>query len=357
MKTITIENKSGKVKLNEVVTRESVGRMIDEIGKLFGASASAQGADFGEIMNAAENAVDVLEIEVNSPGGSVFDGYTIYQEIKSLQDRGVTVNATITGMAASMASVICMACDKVSIVPHGRMMIHNASSGVSGNAAQLRKTADLLDSISADIADIYASRTKMDVEQIKALMDEETWMPAAVALSLGFVDEIVSKKSHPVETTTKAESENITPTEMIFLTNKAALEKISGLEARTVELEADITAANDTIAALQGEAATHTENLATITAELGKATAELATAQATIADQEATVTAANEKLDTFDAEVAAKALLQVSSIGFQGEIPITNEEAGKTISLREQINAIPDAKKRQEARLKNWDKL
>lgn len=358
MKTITIENKSGKVKLNEVVTRESVGRMIDEIGKLFGASASAQGADFGEIMNAAENAVDVLEIEINSPGGSVFDGYTIYQEIKSLQDRGVAVNATITGMAASMASVICMACDKVSIVPHGRMMIHDASSGASGNAEQLRKTADLLDAISGEIADIYAERTRSSADEIREMMKRETWMNAKESVANGFADEIAGKKSAPVETAAKAESEiSNNHTEMIFLTNKAALEKISGLEARTVELEADITAANDTIAALQGEAATHTENLATITAELGKATAELATAQATIADQEATVTAANEKLDTFDAEVAAKALLQVSSIGFKGEIPITNEEAGKTISLREQINAIPDAKKRQEARLKNWDKL
>ena len=59
---IIIENKGGKVKLNEQVTQDSIKRMIDEIGRLFGAKASASGADFGEIMNAAENAVDVLEI-------------------------------------------------------------------------------------------------------------------------------------------------------------------------------------------------------------------------------------------------------------------------------------------------------
>jgi hypothetical protein len=93
---IQIENKGGKVKLNEAVTGDSIKRMIDEIGRLFGAKASAEGANFGEIMNAADNAVDVLDIEINSPGGNVFDGYTIYQEIKSLRDRGVTVNVTIT---------------------------------------------------------------------------------------------------------------------------------------------------------------------------------------------------------------------------------------------------------------------
>lgn len=340
MKTITIENKSGKVKLNEVVTRESVGRMIDEIGKLFGASASAQGADFGEIMNAAENAVDVLEIEVNSPGGSVFDGYTIYHEIKSLQDRGVTVNATITGMAASMASVICMACDKVSIVPHGRMMIHDASSGASGNAEQLRKTADLLDAISGEIADIYAERTRSSADEIREMMKRETWMNAKESVANGFADDITGKKSAPVETAAKAESENITTTEMIFLTNKAATEKITGLEARTVELEADITAAQSTITTLQAEASTMAENIASITAELATATAELATAQATIADQESTINSANEKLATFDEEVAAKALLQVGNIGFKGEIPEAADEPEAAIKTREQFNAL-----------------
>ena len=166
---IQIENKGGKVKLNEQVTQDSIKRMIDEIGRLFGAKAVAEGADFGEIMNSAENAVDVLELEINSPGGSVFDGYTIYQEIKSLRDRGVTVNATITGMAASMASVICMACDKISMVKHGRMMIHDASSMTQGNAEQLRKTADLLDGISENIAEIYADKTGMDKEEIREI--------------------------------------------------------------------------------------------------------------------------------------------------------------------------------------------
>jgi ATP-dependent Clp endopeptidase proteolytic subunit ClpP len=194
---LEIENKTGKVKLNEQVSRESIGRMIDEIGKLFGATASASGADYGEIMNAAENAVDVLEIEINSPGGSVFDGYTIYQEIQSLKDRGVVVNATITGMAASMASVICMACNKVSIVPHGRMMIHDASSGFSGNAEQMRKQADLLDGISADIANIYSARTGKEVAEIRAMMRNETWMNAEATVENGFADEIAKFDKEP----------------------------------------------------------------------------------------------------------------------------------------------------------------
>jgi microsomal dipeptidase-like Zn-dependent dipeptidase len=69
---ITIENKGGKVKLNEQVTQDSIKRMIDEIGKLFGAKAVAEGADFGEITNCAENAVDVLDIEINSAQAAAF---------------------------------------------------------------------------------------------------------------------------------------------------------------------------------------------------------------------------------------------------------------------------------------------
>ena len=105
MNAIEITNKSGKIRLNDVVVKPVIDQLIDEIGKLFGAKAVADGADFGEITNCAENAIDTLEIEINSPGGSIFDGYTIYNEIRSLRDRGVEVTATIIGMAASMASV------------------------------------------------------------------------------------------------------------------------------------------------------------------------------------------------------------------------------------------------------------
>jgi ATP-dependent Clp endopeptidase proteolytic subunit ClpP len=376
MKTILIENKSGKVKLNEVVTRESIGKMIDEIGKLFGATASASGADFGEIMNAAENAVDVLEIEINSPGGSVFDGYTVYHEIQSLKDRGVVVNATITGMAASMASVICMACDKVSIVPHGRMMIHDASSGFSGNAEQMRKQADLLDGISADIANIYSARTGKEVAEIRAMMKKETWMDSKTTVENGFADEVVSKANALVEITLNTDTQNSnSETDMIFLTNKAAVEKISGLEARTAELEAEISAHAAEVEALKAEQVTASEAIAerdekivalsaelsekvsAISAELAEKAEAIAAAELVIQDQEAIIETANEKLASFDEEVASKAQLQIASLGFTGSIPEASSEVGATLSTREQINAIPDAKKRQEARLKNWKNL
>jgi len=300
MKTIEIENKKGKVKLNEVVTKDSIGKMIDEIGKLFGASAVSNGANFGEIMNAAENAVDVLDIEINSPGGSVFDGYTIYQEIKSLQDRGVIVNATITGMAASMASVIAMACDKVSIVPHGRMMIHDASSAAQGNAESLRKTADLLDDISENIAEIYANKTGSDKDEIRELMKRETWMNAKESLANGFVDEVVSGKFDIRQPS--AES-----SDMSFLnrltnpSSEESIQRIAALEAdiqaQAAEFQAKIDAAE---VALQEAATISAENIELrIKAEL------VPTLEAKIAELETSNAITAEKIDTAAAQKLA----------------------------------------------------
>lgn len=297
---ITIENKAGKVKLNEQVTQDSIKRMIDEIGKLFGAKAVAEGADFGEITNCAENAVDVLELEINSPGGSVFDGYTIYQEIKSLRDRGVVVNATITGMAASMASVICMACDKVSIVKHGRMMIHDASSATHGNAEQLRKTADLLDGISENIAEIYAEKTGIDKEEIREMMKRETWMNAKESIANGFVDEVLGEQVD----FRQASAESSHMSFLNRLTNPSAdeaLERISALEADITAQAAEFQDKLDKAeAALQEAATIQAENI-----EL-RAKAELVpTLEAKIVELEASAQVTAEKIDTAAAQKLA----------------------------------------------------
>jgi ATP-dependent Clp protease protease subunit len=297
---ITIENKAGKVKLNEAVTQDSIKRMIDEIGRMFGAKAVAEGADFGEIMNCAENAVDVLDIEINSPGGSVFDGYTIYREIKSLRDRGVTVNVTITGMAASMASVIAMAADKISIVKHGRMMIHDASSAAQGNAESLRKTAELLDGISDDIAGIYAERTGIDKEEIREMMKRETWMTARESIANGFVDEVLGEQFDFREE--KAQSNA-----MSFLnrltnpSSEESIERISALEADLTAQAAEFQSKLDKAeAALQEAATIQAENI-----ELRAKVELVPTLEAKITELENAAKITAEKIDTAAAQKLA----------------------------------------------------
>jgi ATP-dependent protease ClpP protease subunit len=195
MQILQIENKSGKVRLNESVNPDSMTRLIEEIDQVFGAKAFAEGVITGEITNCIENAADTLDIEIHSPGGSVLDGYKLYHAILELRDRGVYVTVTINSLAASMASVIAMAADKIRMVKGGRMMIHEASQVVAGNAEDLAKAAKLLDEISGEIADIYATRTGAKPEEMRELMKNETWMGADEAMNRKFIDEVVGQNS------------------------------------------------------------------------------------------------------------------------------------------------------------------
>jgi len=305
METIQIENKQGKVRLNETVTPDSIGRMIEEIGRLFGAKAAANGADFGMIMNAAENAVDVLDIEINSPGGSVFDGYTIYNEIMALRDRGVTVNARITGMAASMASVIAMAASRIFIAKHGRMMIHDASGGIMGNADELRKRADLLDSISADIANIYSERTGKDVTEVRTMMKKETWMNATTALENKFADEIIgsnakaeSSENFVIDENKQMQLSCVNKDQAMFETRNKLTAKITALETENTELREEIT---DLTAQVE-EFSEASETVAGLNTQIENIAAELATEKANFATAQA---AWSEKETKFIADLAA----------------------------------------------------
>jgi ATP-dependent Clp endopeptidase proteolytic subunit ClpP len=298
---IEIENKSGKIKLNESITQDSIKRAIDEIGRLFGASAVANGADFGAIMNCAENAVDVLDIEINSPGGSVFDGYTIYQEIKSLRDRGVVVNATITGMAASMASVICMACNNVAMVKHGRMMIHEVSKGTQGSADEHRKAADLLDSMSNEIADIYANKTGQPPEKMRKMMKVETWMGAKDALEMKFIDEIVDNRA------IESKPKGMSLLSKLFPGN----DEVSKLEASILELDnvrAELTATEQERDTLKSEVSSHVETISAHLATIGALKEQITTLEATAArvpELESAVTSAQASASIVATEMLA----------------------------------------------------
>ena len=130
-----------------------------------------------------------------------------------------------------------------------------------------------------------------------------------------------------------------------FLTNKQAQEKITGLEARVSELEADVNAASATIESLQGEVTTAAETITGLTSERDQASAALVTAKATVADQEATINAANNKLATFDAEVVNKVQLGIANLGFKGTIPTASKEDGDNNLTLQAFNALTPRQK------------
>lgn len=153
------------------------------------------GSDFfGEGVTAANvqqsiktaGAIDEIVVHLNSPGGDAFEGIAIHNIVRQA---GVPVTSIVEGLAASAASVIAMAGDTIKICDGAMLMIHNAWCHASGYADDLRKTADLCEKNSAEIAGIYAKRSGRAQSDVQALMDAETWMTAAEAIAQGFADE------------------------------------------------------------------------------------------------------------------------------------------------------------------------
>jgi ATP-dependent protease ClpP protease subunit len=125
-----------------------------------------------------------VTVRINSPGGSVFDGFAIYNLLRA-HNGSVTVH--VDGLAASAASVIAMAGDEVIMGAASMLMIHDPWTMAVGDSGEMRKTAETLDKIRDSIVDAYASKASdVDREEIARMMAEETWMTATEAQSMGF---------------------------------------------------------------------------------------------------------------------------------------------------------------------------
>lgn len=131
---------------------------------------------------------EVLEVYINSGGGSVRAGQEIYTILKRRDD----VIIEIQSMAGSAAGVIAMA-GKNRISPVGMVMIHNVSmSGASGDYHAMQKNVEILKQMNEAMAAAYTEKSGMKLEDVLELMDRETWLTANQCLEYGFVDEIIT---------------------------------------------------------------------------------------------------------------------------------------------------------------------
>lgn len=129
-----------------------------------------------------------ITVSINSPGGDVFAASSIYSMIKEYKGK---VTVKITGIAASAASVVAMAGDKVLINPTGYMMIHNPSMVAIGEKADMEIAAKALDEIKEGIINAYAKKTGKERDEISKMMDNETWMSAQTAIEMRFADGVL----------------------------------------------------------------------------------------------------------------------------------------------------------------------
>jgi ATP-dependent protease ClpP protease subunit len=131
-----------------------------------------------------------VDIEINSPGGYIYPASEIYTAL--MQHRG-NVNITITGRAASAASVIAMAGTHVKMSPTAQMMIHNVSASGAGDYRDFEHYAEQLRKSNDTIANAYMLKTGKTRNEILNLMDHETWFTPEEALEEGFIDEVLSR--------------------------------------------------------------------------------------------------------------------------------------------------------------------
>ena len=163
--------------------------IYDDIGQDFwGGGISAK--QFTDDLKALGN-VTTLNVFINSYGGSVFEGLTIYNQ---LVRHPATVNVSIDGLAASIASVIAMAGDQITIAENAMMMVHKPYGGGIGTADDLRQVADALDKTESTIVKTYAARSGQGEASVQAMVNAETWLTAEEAIENGLADAIGEAK-------------------------------------------------------------------------------------------------------------------------------------------------------------------
>ncbi|EMF0950489.1 ClpP-like prohead protease/major capsid protein fusion protein [Escherichia coli] len=156
--------------------------IYEEIGG-FGVTAK----QFAEDLKALGD-VSHINLRIHSPGGDVFEGIAIYN---LLRNHPADITVYIDGVAASMASVVAMAGDRVVMPENAMMMIHKPWGISGGNAGDMRDYADLLDKVETVLVPAYARKTGKSAQEITAMLEDETWMDGKECLKHGFADELL----------------------------------------------------------------------------------------------------------------------------------------------------------------------
>ena len=136
-----------------------------------------------------------ISIYINSPGGSVYAGYGIYD---TMQFIGCDVSTICTGMAAFFAAVLLVAGTKGKrmALPHSRVMIHQPLGGVQGQASDIEITAREIQKLKKELYTIISDHSGMPFEKVEKDSDRDYWMTAEEAKQYGMIDDVLIKAKH-----------------------------------------------------------------------------------------------------------------------------------------------------------------
>jgi ATP-dependent Clp endopeptidase proteolytic subunit ClpP len=218
-------------------------QIFDQIGEDWFGGGGLSGKQFSDVLNEVGNGP--LLVEINSPGGNVWDGLSIYNQLRG---RRAPVTTRVVGIAASIASIIALAGDKVEMADAALMMIHDPSGMASGTSEDMRKMADALDQHAEVLVGVYAKKTGRSPESIRAAMKAETWFTTPEAIAFGLVDKPIKQlamaaKWHP-RAVTKTAPETVKNNLRRGLEQYAEGLAGEGLEKQTV-LEAESLVAGE----------------------------------------------------------------------------------------------------------------
>lgn len=171
----TIKNEAGKPAAEIDI--------FDEIG-LWGVTPK----DFAQQLASIPSDRDIT-LRINSPGGSIFDGFAIFNMLAARRER---VTASVIGLAASMATIVMLAAKRVTAAENSTLMIHRPAGGAWGESKDMREMADLLDKLEGQLVSAYVAKTGKSEADVKAAMAATTWFTAAEAKEWGLVDEVTA---------------------------------------------------------------------------------------------------------------------------------------------------------------------
>ena len=317
--------------------------------------------------------VKQIRISIDSPGGSVFDAYSI---ANALMKHPATVTAEVAGMAASAASYIACAADKLIMPENSWLMIHQPWTVAIGDSDDMRETADFLDRQGDKIMRLCAAKAGMNQEQLEAMIADspgkELWLDGLQAEELGFADEVINRievfakfdtsrfvmtpkslqansdtdsQVAPVDETAPAPVEPVAPVEA---SAEAEVEQPAP-EAEVEEATPQASLIQRAIAALTGRPDT-----SAVQAKLDEANTLVATLHATnasltarISELEPLAQERNELLAAIQT-VEASAVAQVAALGFnpdkEADLPTAGDDKPKP-SFLEQFNALTGAER------------
>lgn len=138
----------------------------------------------------AKGKVRQIDLRINSPGGSFFDGLAIYNTLKN---HPAIVDVYIDGIAFSMASVIAMAGDTITMAKNALMMVHNPKGVVTGSPEEIRAYLDLMEKVRESIITAYQDKTGIERDELLAMLTAETYLDADEAVAKGFADEVTEQ--------------------------------------------------------------------------------------------------------------------------------------------------------------------